>query len=82
MADFAGGGAVTVFLEAIGRSSASGAGNVLTQFGTSAAATLMVTCYFSETTTPIPLSAGAPLVVAGLGALAALRRMRRMRREV
>ncbi|WP_458324546.1 choice-of-anchor E domain-containing protein [Roseobacter sp. A03A-229] len=78
LAFFTGLGTADIDLTGEGLSSGSGAGTLLTQFSTSAGATLTVEYTFDEDggLTPVPLPAGAPLL---LGALAGLHLLRRRR---
>ena len=78
LAFFTGLGTADIDLTGEGLSSGSGAENLITQFSTSAGSTITVEYTFDEDggLTPVPLPAGAPLL---LGALAALHLLRRRR---
>lgn len=72
---FLGTGTISFDVTAEGASTGSGAGNLITQFATNAAAA--VTVVYEYTAAPVaavPLPAGLPLLLTGLGALAVLRR--------
>lgn len=71
LALFTGAGLIGLDAEAVGSSTGSGAGNLLTQFGTSASAKVTVDYYVMETI-PEPAS----MAFLGLGALALVRRRR------
>ncbi|MDO6583920.1 choice-of-anchor E domain-containing protein [Salipiger sp. 1_MG-2023] len=70
---FIGTGTFTLDLAAQGNSSGTGAGNLITQFATSAGATAYVIYDYTPTST-VPLPAGAPLLLLGVGGIALLRR--------
>lgn len=75
LAPFLGTGTISFDVAAAGASTGSGAGNLTTLFATSAAAA--VTVVYDYTAAPVasvPLPAGLPLLLTGLGALAVLRR--------
>lgn len=75
MAEFIGTGTVEIMLEALGMSIGSGAGNLITRFATQAEATVDVRYTYDEVAVaPVPLPAGAALMLTGLGALAVARR--------
>lgn len=77
LAFFTGLGTADIDLAGVGTSSGSGSGNLLTQFATSAGGTITVEYIFDDgNMAPIPLPAGAPLL---LGALAGLYLVRRKR---
>lgn len=72
---FIGTGDLIVDVVAAGTSTGSGAGNLITQFATSAEATVTVKYTFEEVSAPaVPLPAGAPLVLGALGLLAIAKR--------
>lgn len=77
LAFFTGLGTADINLTGEGTSSGSGSGNLITQFATSAGGTITVEYTFDDgDMAPIPLPAGAPLL---LGALAGLYLVRRRR---
>ena len=74
MAEFIGGGTVAIDLTANGQSTGSGAGNLITQFLTSASATVTVKYDFDEAVAAVPLPASALLLGAALFGLGFSRR--------
>ncbi len=78
LAFFTGLGTADIDLTGEGLSSGSGAGNLITQFSTSAGGTVTVEYTFDEDggPTPIPLPAGAPLLLGALAGISLLRRRR------
>ncbi|WP_162249885.1 choice-of-anchor E domain-containing protein [Massilia sp. Root351] len=68
-----GGGTINLGLNAIGNSSGTGAGNLLTQFNTSAAGNVLVT-YTYTPTGEVPEPATLATLIAGLGLMGAVRR--------
>lgn len=76
MAEFIGGGSVVLSLEAMGQSSGTGAGNLITSFLTSAAATVTVVYDYdpAQGPAPVPLPASVLLLGAALGGLGLARR--------
>lgn len=74
LAGFIGNGMISIGLTGTGTSTASGAGNLITQFSTNAAAEATVTYTYTPPTSEVPLPAGLPLLLAGLGGLALVRR--------
>jgi hypothetical protein len=80
-ADFAlfsalGGGTINLGLDAVGASSGSGSGNLVTQFNTSASGVAKVTYEYVPTAT-VPEPASLALICGGLGLLGAARRKRK-----
>ncbi|ARE39398.1 hypothetical protein RGUI_1257 [Rhodovulum sp. P5] len=73
MDEFIGMGSIDLILEAIGMSTASGAGNIITQFATSAGADIYVRYDYTPNAPAVPLPAGLPLLLAGLGAFGVVR---------
>jgi hypothetical protein len=73
LAAFIGSGTFTMVLDALGQSTGSGPGNLVTQFNTNASAIGGVTYNYTPPAA-VPLPAGLPLLLAGLGGLALLRR--------
>lgn len=78
---FIGTGLIMFDVDAAGQSVGTGAGNLITQFATNAQATVTVLYDYDPAVTPpppvIPLPAGAPLLLAGIGAFAVARRMKK-----
>lgn len=68
-----GGGTINLGMRAIGNSSGTGSGNLLTQFNTSASATAKVT-YTYTSAVEVPEPASLATMLAGLGLIGALRR--------
>ncbi|MFV0473092.1 MAG: choice-of-anchor E domain-containing protein [Pikeienuella sp.] len=71
---FVGLGTIDFVVSALGASNGSGAGNLVTQFNTSASALLSVAYEYEPAISPVPLPASAPLLLGGLGLFSALRR--------
>lgn len=69
-----GGGTINLGIRANGNSSGTGAGNLITQFNTSAAATAKVTYIYQDAVIEVPEPASLATMFAGLGLIAALRR--------
>ncbi|MFW2542146.1 choice-of-anchor E domain-containing protein [Primorskyibacter sp. 2E107] len=74
LSPFIGNGTFSLDLSAVGASSGSGAGNLITQFFTDAGATASVTYNYTPPISEVPLPAGAPLLIGALGGLALVRR--------
>lgn len=68
-----GGGNISLGLNAIGASTGTGAGNLLTQFNTSASGNVVVTYTFTPTG-EVPEPATLATLIAGLGLMGAVRR--------
>lgn len=72
---FIGMGSIDIDIEATAETSATGAGNLATIFGSQASAELTVVYDYSPATVPVP--AALPLTMAGIGALGFVGRRRR-----
>jgi hypothetical protein len=70
-------GTIDWTVSATGMSVGTGAGNLITQFMTNAGASIEVSYMYDAVTTPIPVPAALPMLVAGLAGLGALARRRR-----
>lgn len=68
-----GGGTINLGLNAVGNSSGTGAGNLLTQFNTAASGNVLVT-YTYTPTGEVPEPATLATLIAGLGLMGAVRR--------
>lgn len=78
LASFIGGGFIDILVEATGQSSGSGAGNLITQFATSASAQLTITYEYEEDNPgAIPLPAGGLLLLTGFAGIAGLKRRKK-----
>lgn len=69
----AGGGTINLGLNALGNSSGSGSGNLITQFNTAASGNVLVT-YTYTTPSPVPEPASMAMIFTGLGLIGAARR--------
>lgn len=78
MDEFIGMGLVTVLVDATGESTGSGAGNLITQFATSASAKITVIYDYTENpVTAVPVPAALPLMLGALGFAGFVGRRRR-----
>lgn len=76
MLEFIGAGTIDILISANSQSSSSGSGNLVTMFQTLAGASVSVTYDYEEHVPVVPLPAGMPLLLAGLGVLAVARSRR------
>ena len=76
LALFSGAGSIDLNLNALATSFASGAGNLITQFNTSAGGNISVTYNYDDNSTPVSAPAHVALIGLGLLAFAGYRKTR------